>query len=151
MAAALPQQPYGVVRQNAVGAPAAGHHFGPLGQFGDASRHLPMDAWTADGGEQQTIALLTADRVTGRPILDVRQRAERAAGHIPGAVSIELGELSAHTDSVPSGVVVHCRHGERAMTAASLLQRAGHQGLAVLEGSPADWAEATGRPLKEGM
>ncbi|WP_327190321.1 hypothetical protein [Streptomyces xinghaiensis] len=25
----------------------------------------------------------------------------------------------------------------------------GHRGLAVLDGGPADWAEATGRPLKE--
>ncbi|SFG74368.1 MBL fold metallo-hydrolase [Streptomyces mirabilis] len=37
-----------------------------------------------------------------------------------------------------------------AMTAASLLQRAGHHGLAVLEGCPADWAKATGRTLQEG-
>jgi 3-mercaptopyruvate sulfurtransferase SseA len=36
------------------------------------------------------------------------------------------------------------------MTAASLLQRAGHQDLAVLDGGPADWAKATGLPLEEG-
>ena len=36
------------------------------------------------------------------------------------------------------------------MTAASLLQRAGHQGLAVLAGGPQDWAAATGQPLQEG-
>jgi len=46
--------------------------------------------------------------------------------------------------------VVMCGHGERAMTAASLLQRAGHDGLAVLAGGAADWAAATGRPLQEG-
>jgi rhodanese-related sulfurtransferase len=43
-----------------------------------------------------------------------------------------------------------CGHGERAMTAASLLQRAGHDGLAVLAGGAPDWAAATGRPLREG-
>ncbi|GHI04121.1 hydrolase [Streptomyces cellostaticus] len=112
--------------------------------------HLPMSAWLADGGEQQTIGLVTADRMTDRPVLDVRQDAERVAGHIPGAVGIELGDLSARTDEVPAGAVVHCGHGERAMTAASLLQRAGHHGLAVLAGGPDDWAKATGRSLEEG-
>ena len=37
-----------------------------------------------------------------------------------------------------------------AMTAASLLQRAGHRGLAVLTGGAGDWADATGQPLREG-
>ncbi|MFC8275581.1 hypothetical protein ACFUJR_24205 [Streptomyces sp. NPDC057271] len=35
------------------------------------------------------------------------------------------------------------------MTAASLLQRAGHKDLAVLDGGPADWSKATGRRLEE--
>ena len=113
--------------------------------------HLPMAAWIADGGEQQTIELLGADRMAeDRPVLDVRQDSERTAGHIPGAVGIELGDLSAQADQAPTGAVVHCGHGERAMTAASLLQRAGHRDLAVLAGGPDDWAEATGHPLVEG-
>ncbi|KUM78182.1 MBL fold metallo-hydrolase [Streptomyces curacoi] len=112
--------------------------------------HLTMDAWTADGGERETVELVRADRVGGRAVLDVRQRSEWAAGHIPGAVGIELGELAARTDEAPPGALVHCAHGERAMTAASLLQRAGHRGLAVLVGGPDDWAEVTGRRLEEG-
>ncbi|MDX3246506.1 MBL fold metallo-hydrolase [Streptomyces sp. ME18-1-4] len=108
-----------------------------------------MAAWTADGGEQQTIELVTAERITGRPVLDIRQHAEHAAGHIPGAVAIELGELPDRSGEAPAGAVVHCGHGERAMTAASLLQRCGHQDLAVLDGGPDDWAKATGRSLQE--
>jgi glyoxylase-like metal-dependent hydrolase (beta-lactamase superfamily II)/rhodanese-related sulfurtransferase len=111
---------------------------------------LEMPAWAADGGKQQRIELLTADRIAGRPVLDIRQHAEHLAGHIPGAVGIELGELEAHSSEAPTAAVVACGHGERAMTAASLLQRAGHQGLAVLDGGPADWTKATGRPLKVG-
>jgi len=114
------------------------------------SGHVTMDAWTADGGERETVELVDADRIGDRPVLDVRQQAEWVGGHIPGAVGIELGALAARTDDVPSGAVVHCGHGERAMTAASLLQRAGHHGLTVLDGGPADWAKATGRPLQEG-
>jgi rhodanese-related sulfurtransferase len=83
-------------------------------------------------------------------VLDVRQAAEYAAGHLPGAVHIELGDLPARIRDAPSGAVVMCGHGERAMTAASLLQRAGHDGLAVLAGGAPDWAAATGRPLLDG-
>ncbi|MFI1358118.1 rhodanese-like domain-containing protein [Streptomyces sp. NPDC020898] len=112
--------------------------------------HLEMAAWQADGGEQRTVDLLTADRIADRSVLDIRQRAEHVAEHIPGAVGIELGELSARTDEAPAGAVIACGHGERAMTAASLLARAGHDDLAVLDGGPADWAKATGRALEAG-
>ncbi|MFF4352808.1 rhodanese-like domain-containing protein [Streptomyces sp. NPDC001530] len=114
------------------------------------SGHLDMCAWTADGGEQEAIELLTADRIADRPVLDIRQHSEHLAGHIPGALGIELGELAARSDEAPTGAVVACGHGERAMTAASLLRRAGHRGLAVLAGGPADWAKTTGRALEEG-
>ena len=109
-----------------------------------------MAAWHADGGPSETTGLVTAGRIAGRPVLDVRQAAEYAAGHVPAAVHVELGDLPARAQDAPAGTVVMCGHGERAMTAASLLQRAGHQGLAVLDGGPQDWADATGRPLREG-
>ena len=109
-----------------------------------------MAAWHAHGGPSETTGLVTAGRTAGRPVLDVRQAAEYAAGHVPGAVHVELGSLPAHAQDAPAGAVVMCGHGERAMTAASLLQRAGHRGLAVLAGGPRDWADATGQPLQEG-
>ncbi|MCY0939597.1 MBL fold metallo-hydrolase [Streptomyces sp. H34-S4] len=108
-----------------------------------------MTAWKAGGGAEQSIELLAPGGVADRPVLDVRQAAEHTAGHIPGALHIELGDLASHADQVPPGAVVACGHGERAMTAASLLQRAGHHGLSVLDGGPGDWAAATGRPLQE--
>jgi rhodanese-related sulfurtransferase len=43
-----------------------------------------------------------------------------------------------------------CGHGERAATAASLLERAGRTGVSILVGGPADWATATGRSLQTG-
>jgi hydroxyacylglutathione hydrolase len=109
-----------------------------------------MAAWQADGGPAEQTGLVTADRIGARPVLDVRQAAEYAAGHLPGAVHIELGDLPARIQDAPSGAMVMCGHGERAMTAASLLQRAGHEGLAVLAGGAPDWAAATGMPLREG-
>ncbi|MEU9144577.1 MBL fold metallo-hydrolase [Streptomyces sp. NPDC048349] len=109
-----------------------------------------MEAWTRQGGPHETVALVPADGIPGRPVLDVRQRAEHIAGHIPGAIGIELGELQARTDEVPAGAVVACGRGVRAMTAAGLLQRARHRDLAVLDGGPGDWARATGHALRKG-
>ena len=109
-----------------------------------------MAAWHADGGAAEKTGLVTAGQMDARAVLDVRQAAEYAAGHIPGAVHVELGDLPARAQDAPMGAVVMCGHGERAMTAASLLQRAGHRGLAVLTGGAGDWADATGQPLREG-
>jgi hydroxyacylglutathione hydrolase len=109
-----------------------------------------MTAWHANGGPVETTELVTADRIGARPVLDVRQAAEYAAGHVPGAVHVELGDLPARVKDTPAQAVVMCGHGERAMTAASLLQRAGHDELAVLADGGPDWAAATGRPLQEG-
>ncbi|MGH3201969.1 MAG: MBL fold metallo-hydrolase [Streptosporangiaceae bacterium] len=109
-----------------------------------------MAAWREAGGPVRRTELASAARVAGRAVLDVRQAAEYAAGHVPGAVHIELGGLPARAAGVPAGAVVMCGHGERAMTAASVLQRAGHRGLAVLAGGPQDWADVAGQPLEEG-
>ncbi|MBA2947514.1 MBL fold metallo-hydrolase [Streptomyces himalayensis] len=109
-----------------------------------------MDAWDSDGGEQQNVELVTADQIGDRPVLDIRQRSEHVAGHIPGAVSVELGELAARADEAPADVVVACGRGLRAMTAASILQRAGRHDVAALVGGPDDWARATGLQLEAG-
>ena len=109
-----------------------------------------MAAWQANGGPAEQTELVTAGYMDGRAVLDVRQDAEYSAGHVPGAVHVELGDLPARMQAAPAGAVVMCGHGERAMTAASLLQRAGHHGLAVLAGGAGDWAAATGHPLQEG-
>ncbi|MGW1892727.1 MBL fold metallo-hydrolase [Streptomyces sp. NPDC002004] len=121
--------------------------------YEDLAGHLDggMDAWAADGGVRRSIPLVTADRITDdRPVLDVRQRSEHVTGHIPGALPVELGDLLTRTGEVPEDVVVACGRGMRAMTAASILERAGHLCPAVLDGGPADWAAATGRPLAMG-
>jgi len=41
-----------------------------------------------------------------------------------------------------------CGHGERAMTAASVLERAGRNDAVVLLGGPQDWATTHGASLE---
>ncbi len=109
-----------------------------------------VPAWRAAGGSVVTTRLVGPDGMAGS-VLDVRQHSEYAAGHVPDAVHLELGDLPTHADAVPDeAVTVMCGHGERAMTAATLLRRAGHHRVSVLDGGADDWARATGRPLKEG-
>jgi rhodanese-related sulfurtransferase len=80
----------------------------------------------------------------------VRQDAEYEAGHLPGAAHVELGSLAAAgADLDPGALTVMCGHGQRAMTAASLLGAHGRIGISVAAGGPDDWA-ATGRPLATG-
>ncbi|MFI9205457.1 rhodanese-like domain-containing protein [Streptomyces sp. NPDC053048] len=113
--------------------------------------HGGMPAWTEAGGRTETVPLVAPGGIAGRPVLDVRQLCEHTAGHIPGSLPIELGALPARTRDVPDGVVVACAHGERAMTGASLLRRAGHGDVAALAGGPEDWARATGHRQAEGL
>lgn len=110
-----------------------------------------IDAWTAAGHATTSTRLVGPGEVEGR-VLDIRQTPEFAAGHLPTALHVELGELARRADEVPGEpLVVMCGHGERAMGAASLLEHAGHRDLAVLTGGPEDWATATGQHLETGL
>jgi glyoxylase-like metal-dependent hydrolase (beta-lactamase superfamily II)/rhodanese-related sulfurtransferase len=116
-------------------------------------------AWAAAGGRLRRIPLVRPGNVEPSEVLDVRQDSEYRDGHLPGSSHVELGDLPAHSADILGGrttvvtarrTVVMCAHGERAMTGASLLERAGHPRLAVLRGGPDEWAEAAGRALTDG-
>ncbi|HEX4778601.1 MAG TPA: MBL fold metallo-hydrolase [Acidimicrobiia bacterium] len=107
-----------------------------------------MRAWRAAGHDEARVPLVDAHRLDGT-LLDVRQRAEYAAGHVPGAVNVELGTLTG-MEIARAPVTVMCGHGERAMTGASILERRGLRDVSVLTGGPDDWAAATGRSLDTG-
>ncbi len=106
-----------------------------------------MAAWRGANLREATIEIVGPDAL-GPNIVDVRQRNEYVSGHVPGAVHIELGSLPNAVDDLPSGpVTMMCGHGERAMTAASVLTARGRTDVSVLAGGPDDWATATGRAL----
>ncbi len=99
-----------------------------------------IDAWRAAGLPVASTELIKAERLD-RPVLDVRQANEHAAGHIPAALHLELGDVAQHGADLPTGdLAVMCGHGERAATAASLLERAGRHDVSVVIGGPEDWA-----------
>jgi hydroxyacylglutathione hydrolase len=103
-----------------------------------------MAAWRSAGLPEARIALEPIERAAA-PIVDVRQRGEFASGHLPDAINVELGVVA--DAEPPSGpLALMCGHGERAMTAASLFERAGQGDLTVLLGGPTDWSRSTGQP-----
>ncbi|WP_432076223.1 MBL fold metallo-hydrolase [Streptomyces wuyuanensis] len=92
------------------------------------------------------LAELGAHRVV---VLDVRRDAERAGGWIEGSVHIPVHELHRRLGEVPDGTVwVHCAGGMRAAIAASLLDAAGRDVVAVDDGF--DCAADAGLPLTSG-
>jgi hydroxyacylglutathione hydrolase len=106
-----------------------------------------IDAWRATGRPVATRDTVSALDVGGS-VVDVRQRDEYESGHLPGSVHAELGSIL--DADLPRGPVsVMCGHGERAMTAASLLGRSGRSEVRVVVGGPDDWAGA-GRKLATG-
>lgn len=105
-----------------------------------------IDSWTGAGYRTASIAVVEPSAIAGS-VLDVRQDAEWQSGHLPGARHVELGATP--TMLLPDGpVTVMCGHGERAMTAASILAARGHTMLSVLDGGPDDWHSAIGVPLE---
>ncbi|MFD4431166.1 rhodanese-like domain-containing protein, partial [Nocardia sp. NPDC058497] len=111
-----------------------------------------ITGWT--GAVADAVNLAGAQELSAQTpatVLDIRQRGEFAAGHVPGARSIELGTLAEHLVEIPAGpVAVMCGHGERAMTAASILEAGGRADIHVLEGCPDDYAAALGQDLQVG-
>ena len=106
-------------------------------------------AWRAAGLPVATVALVTADDIVGT-LLDVRQRSEFAAGHVPGAVNVELGDTAEQASALPPGpLTVMCGHGERAMSAVSILATRGRTDVAVLVGGPGDVVSARSQRLME--
>jgi glyoxylase-like metal-dependent hydrolase (beta-lactamase superfamily II)/rhodanese-related sulfurtransferase len=105
-------------------------------------------AWHAAGLPLRRIQLVPAAAAAG-VVVDVRQDDEFAAGHLPGARHAELGSLAV-TPPEPGLVTLMCGHGERAMTAASILAASGREDLAVAVGGPDDWAAGSGRSLATG-
>lgn len=88
---------------------------------------------------------------SGAVVIDVREPNEYAGSRLPGAMHVPLGEIGVRAGELPRGVplVTYCGRGERASSAASLLERAGLGPLLTLPGGVEAWREA-GYPVEQG-
>lgn len=108
-------------------------------------------------------AELASLQARGVPVIDVREPAEFAAGHVPGAASIPRGVLEFEVDGHPAvngardpalshrdqPVVLYCRSGGRSALAAEALQRLGFVEPLSLAGGFLAWS-GEGRPVEGG-
>ena len=102
-------------------------------------------------GDVQVASRLTAkafgERTAELPnlqIVDVRNPGEVAAGAIPNAIGIPVGQLPARLGELDPAkpTVVYCAGGYRSSVAASLLRRNGFNDVSDILGGYGAWAEA---------
>lgn len=95
----------------------------------------------------EAVQLINKGKTT---ILDVRDGKEYAAGHLADAKHIPAGELAQRVGELDKfknrTIVVVCQSGGRAFGAAKILEKAGFENVAVLDGGQAAWLTA-GLPI----
>ncbi len=84
-------------------------------------------------------------------VIDVREPFEYVTGHVPGAALIPMGRLPSRLADLPRGLPVYliCATGNRSLTAADYLARAGVDAWSVAGGTGA-WTRA-GHPVIRGI
>lgn len=92
-----------------------------------------------------TVAQLAARSET--PLIDVRERGEFAAGHVPGAVNLPMSEIGDLLHELPDVAFdVICQLGGRSARVALALEARGYD-VTNVEGGTAEWI-AEGREIE---
>lgn len=84
---------------------------------------------------------------SGTPLIDVRERDEFAAGHVPGAVNLPMSELGDRLEELPAEAFdVICQAGGRSARVVEALEARGYDATNV-EGGTGEWI-AQGREVE---
>jgi hydroxyacylglutathione hydrolase len=77
-------------------------------------------------------------------LLDVREPAEYAHGHVPGAINIPQADLATRLDDLPRDrpVLLICQGGLRSLRAAQFLRQVGFDRVASVAGGTDAWTDA---------
>jgi hydroxyacylglutathione hydrolase len=138
----------GMARKAAVKAAGIGYEDIP----GWVTFESLRDAGMAVGENPVVDAEEVAGRLEGADpptVIDVRHPPEWKEGFLPGAMTVEFGVLpQSIPDELRKGpIVAYCASGARAGVAASLLERAGIDSVAIFPGGPTEW-RGSGRRLE---
>lgn len=103
-----------------------------------------MSIWMGSKRYQDVVARQVAERLRSGEnliIIDVREPHEFAAGHIPGAINIPLGELRAHLDrfSPEAEIFLVCRSGVRSAEAARIMAGSGFRRIRNIQDGMLGW------------
>jgi hydroxyacylglutathione hydrolase len=123
--------------------------------FDDVRGWLDIHDWIEEGRATRAVTRRTMRDLTGRilagadiTVIDVRQDAEWAAGHLPGAVHALAPDLPAIVDRLDreAPIAVHCATGYRAALGVSLLLLHGFADVWHVIDGVESWS-AQGHPL----
>lgn len=112
-----------------------------------------ITTWKADGRGTSSFEATTASKLAEYldndqllVVVDVRERSEWHAGHIPGSVNIPVHEIPTSKFYLPFHVplFVHCGHDYRGTLASSLLERDGYRNLTVVADGWDGWKQLEG-------
>lgn len=108
----------------------------------------PMLRGSPDGvSPQQAVLLVNREDAI---VIDVREQAEFAAGHVPNARHIPLKDIESRAAELKKFAkrpfIVVCQTGNRSAAALGALRKAGYERVFNLSGGVAAWKEA-GQPL----
>jgi hydroxyacylglutathione hydrolase len=113
-----------------------------------------LEEWKSAGRAVGTIAKTDVAELAPRlargevTVIDVRNRTEWEAGHLPDALHIPVGYLAERLAEIPRDrpIVLQCQGGARSAIATSVLQRRGVANAIDLLGGFQAW-EAAGLPV----
>ena len=109
---------------------------------------VPMLRGNSDAvSPQQAVLLVNRENAV---IVDVREKTEFAAGHLPAARNIPLKEIEARSSELKKfmkrPLIVVCQSGNRSRNALDALRKAGFERVVNLDGGFAAWLQA-GQPI----
>jgi hydroxyacylglutathione hydrolase len=118
-----------------------------------------LEEWAGAGGVLGVVAKLDATALAPRlarnevTLIDVRNRTEWEAGHLPGALHIPVGYLAERLGEIPRDkpVIVQCQSGARSAIAASVLQQLGVRDVTDLVGGFSAWQAAGHEVIRDGV
>ena len=98
---------------------------------------------------ETTIDQIATALQDGATLVDVREPAEFGEGHVPGAINIPMGQLSARLGEIDRSrpVCVVCASGNRSAAMTDVLTAAGYDAANVVGGTRA-WVES-GSPVEK--
>ncbi len=115
-----------------------------------ATRDVPAEVDPTD--LPQVVDVVTVASIKDDPdvvLIDVREPAEYAAGHISGGALIPMGEAPQRLDEIPTDktVITYCRSGNRSGQVMQFLQQQGYDNVHNMEGGIIAWEQA-GLPVE---
>lgn len=112
--------------------------------YEDVRGYLPFSRWVAAKrpADQLAAATIAESREiladARLPVLDTRFKDEQKALPIPGALELPFDEFHSWESFAPPRALVVCASGQRATMAASALQKAGREVVALVDGGATD-------------